>query len=402
MSYYPESIMPSRLKDGSADVNGNKYIASASDHNKHDEEIRAIEKALGSRRPTFPGLCYSAASSGFSTATGFSSVVGFSSCTCVDGCYPAPSGCAGVTNNLMDALQNVFDRLDEIRDGMVLVTSGTVCCRNDVLGGANGLIVFPTNWPVTTLVDFVPATLPDESQPPDLDYVTLADVSGLPSIGYVSVINDSSNMLFQDVPDAQDLPDPVNVVGPTSMAQEDASFSGFSGFSGFTGFSGLYYIDDSVVASGYSSTAVPKYVLDRLVDRMANGQSTNVEVLFYAGIDAPNNRILNVRRAMLGSTATQHAPSDLVFKGRLSIQVSPTLIRSIGDDIAQIECYLRSNGSIVTRSWAFSGFSGLSSGTWYEDGNVAGPGAVAYAQYQAVLVKTLDEMPPLRPGEEPC
>jgi hypothetical protein len=124
MSYYPESIMPSRLKDGSADVNGNKYIASASDHNKHDEEIRAIEKALGARRPTFPGgSACSAASSGFSSAIGFSSVIGFSASS---GCYPAPSGCAGATNNLMDALQNIFDQLNEIRNGLVLVTSGTV------------------------------------------------------------------------------------------------------------------------------------------------------------------------------------------------------------------------------------------------------------------------------------
>jgi len=294
-------------------------------------------------------------------------------------------------------LQDIFDQLNEIRNGIVLVTSGTVSCRNDVLGGANGAIVFPTNWPVTTLVDFVPATLPEEAQPSDLDYVTLADVSGLPSIGYVSIINDSSNMLFYDIPEAPLFPNPSNVIGPTSMAQEDsASYSGFSGFSGFAGFSGLYYIDDQVVASGYSSTAIPQYVLDRLVDRVATGQSTNVEILFYAGVDAPNNRILNVRRCVLGSTATQHAPSDLVFKGRLSIQASPTLVRSLGDDMAQVECYLRSNGTITTRAWTFSGFSGFSGGAWYEDGHVA------YAQYQAVLVKSLGEIPPLRPGEESC
>jgi len=391
MSYFPESIMPSRLADESADVNGNKYILNASDVNKHDEEIRAIERTLGVRRPMFPGLCYSAASSGFSTATGFSSVEGFSAAA---GCYPAPSGCAGATNNLMDALQDIFARLSAIREGLVLVTSGTVSCRNDVLGGSTGQIVFPTSWPITTLGDYIPHTFPEEMPSADLDYVTLADVSGMPEIGYVTIINDSANMIFHDVPDSSGIPDPTNVIGPTSIAQEDTppGYSGFSGFSGYVGFSGLYYLDDIAVASGTTSI-VPEYVLDRLAERMASAQAQNVEILFYAGLDAGNNRILNVRRAQLGSTPTQHAPQDLVFKGRLSIQVSPTLLRCIGEDIAQAECYLRSDGSVKFRGWtAPSGFSG----TWNEDGHVA------YAQYQAVLVKTMDEVAPLRPGEESC
>lgn len=387
MSYFPESVMPSRLKDESQDVNGNKYVIGATDANKHDEEIKAIEKVIGVRRPSFPGQCYSAASSGFSTATGFSSITGFSA---APGCYPAPSGCAGATNNLMDAIQDIFNQLSLIRSGMVLVTSGTVSCRNDVLGGATGTIVFPTNWPITTLVDYLPNTTVEELAPTASNYVTLADVSDMPEIGYITIINDASNLLFYDIPDAQRIPSPTNVIGPTSMAQEDAAnYEGFSGFSGFAGFSGLYYMDDMIAASG-SSSVIPDYALDRLTDRISNGQSMNVEILFYSGIDVPNNRLLRVRRAHLGSTPTQHAPNDLVFKGRMAIHVSPTLVHCLGDDISQVECYLRSNGTIRTRAWTCDSFGG----TWTEDGHVA------YAQYQATLVRTLDEIPPLRPGEE--
>ena len=61
--------------------------------------------------------------------------------------------------------------------------------------------------------------------------------------------------------------------------------------------------------------------------------------------------------------------------------------------MSQVECYVRSNGSISTRAWSCdAGFSGA----WSEDGHVT------YAQYQAVLAKTLGEIPPLRPGEEAC
>lgn len=387
MSYFPESVMPSRLKDESQDVNGNKYVIGASDTNKHDEEIRAIEKVIGVRRPSFPGQCYSAASSGFSTATGFSSITGFSA---APGCYPAPSGCAGATNNLMDALQEIFNQLNAIRNGLVLVTSGTVSCRNDVLGGATGAIAFPTNWPITTLVDYLPDTTSEELVPTMANYVTLADVSDMPDIGYVTIINDASNLLFYNIPNAQGIPTRANVMGPTSMAQTDVSnYDGFSGFSGYAGFSGLYYMDDMIAASG-SSSVIPDYALGRLADRISNGQATNVEILFYSGVDIPSNRILNVQRAQLGSTPTQHAPSDLVFKGRMSIQASPTLVHCIGDDISQVECYIRSNGTIRTRAWTCDSFGG----TWTEDVDVA------YAQYQAMLVRTMNEIPPLRPGEE--
>ena len=85
MGYFPESIMPSRLKDESQDVKGNEFVVSAADVNKHDEEIRALQRVIGVRPATFPGKGFS----GTSLPSGFSAFACIGDCTA-----PAPD-CSG-------------------------------------------------------------------------------------------------------------------------------------------------------------------------------------------------------------------------------------------------------------------------------------------------------------------
>lgn len=118
---------------------------------------------------------------------------------------------------------------------------------------------------------------------------------------------------------------------------------------------------------------------------------TNMEVLFYSGVDTVNNRILNVYRRQLGTTSTRHGPGDLVFKGIASIQLSPLLYKaSSGRKIAHIDCVLRSNGKIEMRTREISG-------SHFNDNT-----ELAYAAYQAILIKTLNLIPLPKLGTDEC
>jgi len=369
MAYFPESIMPSRLKDESQDVKGNQYIITAADVNKHDEEIRAIERVLGVRRPNFPGMCFSgwgncSATSGFSGGSS-----GFSGFSAAGGCYPGPSECSSTVMDVFTALSRIFQQLAQVRDDYAYVTSGIVACANALpIPGMPGKIVFPTNWPMTTLDDTILDATTDAEQPlADLPYVTLSDVSSMPEIGYVSLINDMSDIISA-VTLAQ-VNWSVNQVFPTSLLfKEDA----------------LYSADDRLEVNH----TLPND-LAALADRR-DGVGTNVEMLFYAGLDLNNKRILNVKRKQLGTTSTRHVRSDLVFKGRLGLQIAPVMARVSNKGLNQLDCYLRSDGTIRVRA---------------RNGNVPNltdNTSHSYAQYQAVLLRTLDEIPPFTPGEEGC
>jgi hypothetical protein len=146
MSEFPESILPSRLKQESDDVAGNKFVISAQDYNKQEDEIRAIELALKRQG--------------------------------------------------IEALTSVVARLKLIRDELVLTSSGTVAVKDSTVVGVDGKIVFPSTWPITTLVDDIPDATEDDED--DLDYIPeleLADVSDMPDEGYISIINDVSTRL---------------------------------------------------------------------------------------------------------------------------------------------------------------------------------------------------------------
>ena len=121
------------------------------------------------------------------------------------------------------------------------------------------------------------------------------------------------------------------------------------------------------------------------------GMGTNVEILFYSGIDAPNNRLLNVHRKQLGTTSTRHGPGDLVFKGISSIQLSPFMYKvPSAKKIAHIDCVLRSDGTIQMRTREVNSLS------FTDDTDMA------YAAYQAILIKGLNQIPLPKIGTEEC
>lgn len=370
MPYYPESFMPARIKDESQDVKGNDFLVNASDLNKHDEEIRAMERTLGIRKPAFPG-------SGFS-GQGSDSVSGWSSFSSFTGSYPG----IGCVTDVYQALSNVIGMLGDIRDNHVLLGSGVVAIKDPEVTGVDGVITLPTNWPMTTLVNHIhddgtnplDATLPikvdDESSAlPDLEYVTLADITNLPEAGYISIINDASICQYQ-----------------SNLSVQPAAFTSF------------LVVTNPATSNIYNSNNLPLSLANlsaAAYSTRAIALGTNVEILKYQGIDAPNNRILNVRRRMLGSTSSRHAPSDLVFKGKLSIIVSPFM--HVADYGAasenaggnQIDCVLRSNGKIqMTHRKRNSQTSLYTDNTSY-----------AYASWSATLVRNISTIKAFDPLE---
>ena len=119
------------------------------------------------------------------------------------------------------------------------------------------------------------------------------------------------------------------------------------------------------------------------------GLGTNVEILFYSGIDG--NTLLNVQRKQLGTTSTRHAARDLVFKGVASLNTSPMMFQCVsGEKIACIACVLRSNGRIDMKLMKVSDL------TMEDDLDVA------YAAYHAVILRSLVPLPIPLVGTAPC
>jgi len=178
MSYFPESIMPSRIKQESADVDGNQYIFSATDFNRHDEEIRAIEKVIGVPRLPVPG-------------------------------GPTPDDDCSI----LSILVRIAEQLKKIRDDYVLTTSGVIAIK-DTSVTVNPQIQFPSSWSTTNIATgfsgLIDTTIFDEDKLDTLDFIELDDVTGMPNEGYVTVINDetvapapivhTSNLIFFSPP----------------------------------------------------------------------------------------------------------------------------------------------------------------------------------------------------------
>jgi len=150
--------MPARIKSESADVDGNQFIVSGADHNRHDSEIRALQKVIGV--PSLPV-------SGFSGATNACSMV--------------------------NVLLQVLNQIKALRDDFIQQTSGVVAVEDEEVTGVDGIIPFPAAWSNTTLESEIPdASITDEENIAPLSSITLADVSGMPDEGYITIINDVS------------------------------------------------------------------------------------------------------------------------------------------------------------------------------------------------------------------
>lgn len=355
MAYFPESLLPSNIKQTSSDVGGNQFIVSASDYNRHDEEIRAIEKFIGTQ--------------------------------------DSANGCS-----LIESLKSAAQRLQDLRDGIILTTSGVVSVKDASVGGTDGIVPFPTSW-TTTLSSGISAST-------TLPVMQLASVSGLPTSGYVSIINDVSLM-------------------PIAIGRLDVSKKN-------------NYLFGQVNAAVYTSlvsTDAPIYNIqlqNSAITQDALALGSNVEIFYYNGIDVPNKKLLNVTRSQLNSTATRHGTGDVVFKGILSVQVSPFMFRAnYATPLGQVSCLLRSNGRVDMSTQqinfgpvGFSGFvdkqlvnnnsyplpSGLAGFSGFSGNgfmNMSGATTTdntdrAYATYQATLIQGVDPIPSPTFGTKGC
>jgi hypothetical protein len=212
LAYFPDSIAPSRLKDESQDVRGNPFIITATDHNKHDEEIRAIEKVVGPRLPSFPG-------EGFS---GYGNVSPFEALSCpIATCYPPVDSQASETT-AVGMLRAILDKLAEIRNDQFLLTSGVVAVKDDFVAGVDRVIPFPSDWHTTLAEDVVDDTRTDEQAMPPLPSVAVDDVDGMPSEGHVTIINgmDTAPVFVPTVTDR-----PVFITPLQAMAKVGSPFS---------------------------------------------------------------------------------------------------------------------------------------------------------------------------------
>lgn len=120
------------------------------------------------------------------------------------------------------------------------------------------------------------------------------------------------------------------------------------------------------------------------------GLGTNVEVLFYSGLDVAGKKILNVYRKQNGTTSTRHGAGDLVFKGIAAIQVSPYMYKTDRGDIAHVDCLLRSNGRIDMHVRKIDGIS------------MTDDSELLYASYKAVLIKMISQIPRPKIGTDEC
>lgn len=331
MPYFPEQIMPANIKDESQDVRGNAHVIGASDHNKIDEEIRAIETYLGVK-PSSYSLGFSGQGCGLSVFSAFSGST-----------YPVPQAASSVGSTSLDLLEYVSTSLNTIKDETVMVTSGVVVVKDPVVPAADGMIPWPTSWGdfMTTLgQDLGDDTTIDEQEIADLDSVQLGDVDNLDEIGFVSMIN---NVYAFDY--------------TLGSSRDDFMAYGFSGTS----------------LPPEAGTTEEQNLLYRQLS-----MGSNVEIMNYWGVDADNNTILRVGRKRQGTMSWAHRSGDLVFKGKLFLQVTPLMCLCPNTNFNSVECYVTPAGRIHFRTRSYDGDTGVFS----EDATHL------YASYQAVLVRT--------------
>lgn len=329
MAYFPEQIMPANVKDESQDVRGNPFVITAADHNKIDEEIRAVEAYIGVKPPSY--------SIGFSGKG--CGLLQFSSAA---GTYPPPVAASGVGSNNLDLLGDVSTDLDAIRDDTVMVTSGIVAVKDPMVPTADGMIPWPASWTpyMTTLSQDVDDTsISDEDALGVIETLGLGSVSSLDEVGWVSMINGVYTF-------------PVNT----------------------------FTTGDEYMAYGFSGTSLPpedgtdeqKSLLYRQLSL-----GSNVEIMNYWGVNSSNNTILKVGRKSQGTMSWVHLTGDLVFKGKLSIHVTPIMYMSSDGGFCSIDCYVTPRGRIAFRSRS-----------WNTDTGFSDNSTRLYASYQAVLVRT--------------
>jgi hypothetical protein len=196
MSHFPDATMPPNRKDESQDVRGNPNLFTAADHNKHDEEIIAIEEYLLPGQPRYAAGFSGVGASGFSSFSGFSGFSGFSA-------FSGFSSLGEAGDSNLDHLRFVIEALRDLQDNSVHPMSAVVAIRDEALPAADGVIEWPTSWAgwITTLEQNVDdesiledlATeqpeLIDADSLLSLSELEIGDVSDMPEQGYITLIN---------------------------------------------------------------------------------------------------------------------------------------------------------------------------------------------------------------------
>jgi hypothetical protein len=329
MAYFPEQIMPANIKDESQDVRGNPHVIGASDHNKIEEEIRAIELYLGVK-PSSYSVGFSGQGCGLAS---FSAHSGYA--------YAPPVAASAVGSNNLDLLEYVSTTLNTLKDETIMVTSGVIAVADPIVPGADGMIPWPASWApfMTTLSqDIDDTTVYDEQDIVDLESLGIADTTGLDEIGFVSIINNVYSF-------------PLTVGGNA----------------------------DDYMAYGFSGTVLPSEngtgeQRDLLYRQLSMG--SNVEVFSYWGLT--DNTILRVGRKKQGTMSWVHKTGDLVFKGKLSIHVTPLMFMAPASEFNSVECYVTPAGRVHMRTRAYDSTTRIFSEN----------STKLYASYQAVLVRT--------------
>lgn len=124
--------------------------------------------------------------------------------------------------------------------------------------------------------------------------------------------------------------------------------------------------------------------------KRAFGLGTNIEVLFYSGIDTAAKQLLNVHRKQLGTNSTRHAASDLVFKGIASVQAAPFMFKTDATNFTHLDCVLRSDGKIELTTKRPDQDAYLT--------NISH----AYAAYQMILVRGIGRIDKSKIGSKEC
>lgn len=161
MPYFPDSIMPPHTKDESKDVKGLPHVVSASDYNKHDEEIRAIEAFIGPISPSIP-------------------LPGFSCNGQVSGCSGVGPPCVTDSYTVAKALKSILDALESLSDSVHIHSGIVKAYPTSQLSKIN----FPSEWATTGLGTVLPANYDK------IDRVRLTNSTSIPESGFITIIND--------------------------------------------------------------------------------------------------------------------------------------------------------------------------------------------------------------------
>lgn len=349
MPYFPDSFMPARVKQESTDVDGNQFIVGGADCNRHDSEIRSIERVVG-----FSGAC-----------------------------------------SIAGTLHGVSQKLEEIRDNYILTTSGVVACKDEsgfAVTAGHGLIPFPSTWPITTLQDNVlDDSTTDTAILDPIPSVMIAGVATLPPEGYITIINDVS---FGDaiVPTQDMTGTPENVFIPSvayGKVGQDFNFISIPNVALSSTDDlppGLNFVNGNIVGKPTQSTPSGQPVIATLKTSKKSNQTQAVS-FFIASANTPviTNSTLSVTTAA-GSIFTYNITTT-GFPSQILVTSLPAGLFLFGSTIQGTPTTAGTTSVVITVIDNFGGFDQKSLSITVT-GNVAGNAAPTISSITPALASS--------------